>query len=130
MFTFPSITCIGVDGGQVAKSKLLPVLAFGLFGLAAKGTKDRAFLMAYTGSGEFATFEVESRNPTEVRAGIAPILRLAGVPFADEPAIQHSQSGGSQGVSVADQIERLAALHRSGALTDEEFAALKAKLTT
>ncbi len=36
--------------------------------------------------------------------------------------------GGGQAPSVLDQLSRLTALHEQGALTDEEFAAAKAKL--
>ena len=46
---------------------------------------------------------------------------MAGTPFAPPPA-------GSGGGDVVSQLERLAALHRSGALTDQEFAAQKARL--
>ena len=43
--------------------------------------------------------------------------------------VTHEQSlSGSDGAGLAADIERLAALHRSGALTDEEFAAAKARL--
>jgi hypothetical protein len=38
-----------------------------------------------------------------------------------------SQSGGTES-SMMDQLSQLTALHQQGALTDEEFAAAKAKL--
>ena len=83
--------------------------------------------MVYTSPDEFATYEVVAKSPTEVRAAIAPIMRLTGVPFDDGPGTQQQQTG-SRGVSVADEIERLAGLHSSGVLTNDEFAVLKAKL--
>jgi len=47
----------------------------------------------------------------------------------DQQAAQQmpSQSGGTQS-SMMDQLGQLTALHQQGALTDEEFAAAKAKL--
>jgi hypothetical protein len=36
--------------------------------------------------------------------------------------------GGSQGSSVMDQLNRLTTLHQQGALSDDEFAAAKAKV--
>jgi uncharacterized lipoprotein YmbA len=37
-------------------------------------------------------------------------------------------SGGQPGLSVADQLGQLADLHKQGVLSDDEFAAAKAKL--
>jgi hypothetical protein len=47
----------------------------------------------------------------------------------DQQAAQQmpSQSGGTES-SMMDQLSQLTALHQQGALTDEEFAAAKAKL--
>ena len=55
---------------------------------------------------------------------------------ADEQAYDQAPAGGDQDqaqyapppADTADEIEHLAQLHASGALTDEEFAAAKAKL--
>ncbi len=38
------------------------------------------------------------------------------------------EAAGTSGDSTADELQKLAALHSEGALTDEEFAAQKAKL--
>ena len=52
----------------------------------------------------------------------------------DAKAMQKAQEdyirtvAGSGGVSAADELAKLAALHDSGKLTDQEFAAQKAKL--
>ena len=42
-------------------------------------------------------------------------------------AYVQSASGGSSGVSAAEQVEKLAQLHADGKLTDQEFADAKAK---
>jgi len=44
------------------------------------------------------------------------------------PAPAAPQQGGGTESSMMDQLGQLAALHQQGALTDEEFAAAKAKL--
>jgi hypothetical protein len=41
--------------------------------------------------------------------------------------VQSATGGSGGGVSPAEQVEKLAALHAEGKLTDEEFAAAKAK---
>jgi len=41
---------------------------------------------------------------------------------------QQSQAAGAAAASMVDELARLASLHADGALTDEEFAAAKAKL--
>jgi membrane protease subunit (stomatin/prohibitin family) len=47
---------------------------------------------------------------------------------AQEAMAQQTQAAAPSTVDVIAQIEKLSALHQSGALTDEEFAAAKAKL--
>jgi membrane protease subunit (stomatin/prohibitin family) len=43
-------------------------------------------------------------------------------------AAQPAQDAGTAPASAADQLSRLAELHQQGALTDDEFAAAKAKI--
>jgi Short C-terminal domain len=45
-----------------------------------------------------------------------------------QAAPQQPPQGGSTESSMMDQLSQLATLHQQGALTDEEFAAAKAKL--
>ena len=47
---------------------------------------------------------------------------------APPPQAPPPQAAPAAGPSVADQLQQLAALHQQGMLTDEEFAAAKAKL--
>jgi hypothetical protein len=47
---------------------------------------------------------------------------------AQEDYIRSVAGGGGGGASAADQLEKLAALHDAGKLTDDEFASQKAKL--
>ncbi len=47
---------------------------------------------------------------------------------AQEDYIRNVAGGGGGGSSTADQLEKLSALHDAGKLTDDEFAAQKAKL--
>jgi Short C-terminal domain len=47
---------------------------------------------------------------------------------APPPQAPPPQPAPAAGPSVADQLQQLAALHQQGMLTDEEFAAAKAKL--
>ncbi|HMQ25401.1 MAG TPA: PH domain-containing protein [Acidimicrobiales bacterium] len=46
----------------------------------------------------------------------------------DHEAIGHAARGGAAGLSVAEQLEKLHELHQSGALSDAEYEAQKAKL--
>ena len=46
----------------------------------------------------------------------------------DHEAIGNAARGGSSGLSVAEQLEKLHQLHRDGALSDAEYEAQKAKL--
>lgn len=60
-----------------------------------------------------AVGEIAVPQPAPKIAAAAPASRVAASP--------------SVGVAIVDEIERLAKLHTSGALTDDEFAAAKAK---
>jgi len=126
------VKSVGVGGGQVAKSRVGATLAFGIAGLASKGTQDRTEMAIHLNSGEAAFFVVEGESPFEVRAKLLPLLREANVPFEDEI---DAQSGASDAApasgltySLADELMKLAQLHESGVLSDAELAAAKAKL--
>ena len=59
----------------------------------------------------------------------APILPAAGAPPAPGSTTAATQvDPGAPATSVADEIVKLADLHAKGTITDDEFAALKAKL--
>jgi predicted RNA-binding Zn-ribbon protein involved in translation (DUF1610 family) len=126
------IESVDVSGGQVAKSRVGATLAFGVIGLATKGTVDRAELGVRLRSGETAFFLIERATPFEVRAKLAPFLNAAGVPFTDE--VQDREAAREPGISgearpsLVDELERLADLHERGFLSIEEVAAAKAKL--
>jgi hypothetical protein len=126
------VKSVAVGGGQVAKSRVGATLAFGIAGLASKGTEDRTELAIHLTSGEAAFFVVEGESPFEVRAKLLPRLREAGVPFEDEiddqAELPAATASAGSGYSLADELMKLADLRKSGFLTDEELAAAKAKL--
>ncbi len=68
--------------------------------------------------------EREAREAGQ-EARIADLEAQQAQGYAPPPAAAPPPAGGS---SVADQLALLAALHRSGALSDEEFTAAKARL--
>jgi Short C-terminal domain len=123
-------TGVTVDGGEVAKRKVGAVLAFGVLGgLAGKGGVDRAFLSIHRKDGAVAYFQIDKQSPQGVRAKLTPLLLQVGVPFLDDPAASHMTAPApATQISVADELAKLAALRDSGVLSDEEFAAQKAKL--
>jgi len=108
---------VGVHGGQVAGSRVTAAVRIGGVSLGAKDAadaKDRAFILAHDAAGEHTTYAVDRMGPSRVRAALGPILAEAGVPFAEAaPAASEP--------STIDEVERLAALHADGSLTDAEF---------
>ena len=57
--------------------------------------------------------------------------RISQLEQQQAPAPQQApppQAAPAAGASVADQLQQVAALHQQGVLTDDEFAAAKAKL--
>jgi hypothetical protein len=119
-----TVASIEVTGRQVARSKVGPVLIFGLYGLAAKGSMDETTVAVRTKDGETIYFAINNQRPEMVRTLISPVLKLVNVPFHDEvppaatPPLQ----------DMADELRKLAALRDEGLLTDDEFTAQKAKL--
>jgi hypothetical protein len=128
------VASIEIVGGQVAKRSVGAVAVFGVLGgLAAKGAKNETAVVVRTKDGETAYYTIDKQSPVNVRAKITPLLKAAGVPFADElaaPAAAASSKSSAEPPSF-DPIQRLrelAELRDKGVLTEEEFAAQKAKL--
>ncbi|MEI6501086.1 MAG: SHOCT domain-containing protein, partial [Armatimonadota bacterium] len=120
-------THIVIESEQVAQSRIRATVLLGIVGLATRAAKDRTYLTAYLRSGDFATYMVDGYSATEVRADIAPILKRVGVPF-DKPIAEARHPARQTNSSIVDELERLAALRRTGSITDEEYVAFKAKL--
>jgi len=131
LMTWKQVTSISVEGSQVAKNKIGAELAFGIFGaLGAKGAKDRTYIIINRSDGAQGIWEVDKVAPMQVRADLSPVMKVAGVPFADDaPASPVAQTIPPVAQSsMAEEIERLAGLRERGILTDEEFKTAKARL--
>ena len=119
-----SVVSIEVTGCEVAKRKIAAVLAFGVLGgLAAKGSMERAYLVVHTADGHDAFFQMDGTSDMALRARIGHRIKAAGVPFSDDLDAANPASK-----DISDQLAQLARLHRRGDLTDDEFAAAKAKI--
>ncbi len=73
------VAYVSVESSQTAKSRVGPVLVFGLAGLGAKSSEDHVYFIVTTKAGLLPTYELEFKSAAPVRAGIAPLLSLAGV---------------------------------------------------
>ena len=127
--------CAGVtiESGEVTRSKVGPVLAFGLFGLAAKGKETQTVLCVRRKDGAAAYYLFDKISPHVLRAAIQPIIQYVGVPFLDQAQVPQVVTPTSESVatpesSLSDRIRELAALRDDGLLSDEEFAQQKARL--
>jgi hypothetical protein len=117
------VTSVEVTSEQVAKSKVAPVILFGVFGLGAKGSQHRTTLVVRTTDRNEAFFQFLGIDEYALRAQLVPILSKAGVPFGAT-----ADTSPSSPISVADEIRKLGELLRERLLTQEEFDAQKAKL--
>ena len=126
------VSSVDLGGGEVAKSRLGATLALGLAGLATKGTEDRTEMAIHLKNGDAAFFVLERVSPFEIRAKLTPLLRERGIPFHDEVDSETSAPedapGQAPAPSLVDELAKLAQLHESGFLSDDEVAAAKAKL--
>jgi len=117
---------VAFDSGTAKKSRAGKALAVGVFALAASKTQNEGFLTIQLKDGNASLYRVVGKSGQVLRGKIQPFLAANGVPCLDDaPSIQSAEP---TPISAADEIGKLAALHQSGALTDEEFAAHKAKL--
>ncbi len=137
-----NVASVEVTSTQVAKNKVKAEIMFGVLGgLGAKGSETDTAIAVYTKDDQIAYYQVDKKTEAQVRARITPVLRAASVPFRDEAAVQTQQEAlreavaqavqsaqGGGAPSVADELAKLAQLRDQGILTDEEFAAQKAKL--
>jgi hypothetical protein len=122
-----TVTSIQITGQRVAKSKVGPVIVFGLMGLAAKGSMHETTVVVRTNDGETVYYAIADRTPDEARAVLTPFLGWLRIPFYDErqPAPEARPSPGSD---FADELRKLAALRDDGLLTQAEFDAQKSHL--
>jgi Short C-terminal domain len=109
------------DTDQMAKSKVVPVVLFGVLGLAAKGSEDRTSIAVHTKDNEMAYFQIVGESAPLVRAKIDPLLKNAGV-------IRGATVPETGASSIPDEISKLVAMRDQGVLSAEQFEAAKSKL--
>jgi len=95
------------------------LLAIGIFAFAKKKASGESFLFVETKSGETLIYKFVKKSEPEVKALFAPYKNQLP---NESPTTTSSDS------DITQQIEKLAELHAKGALTAEEFSAMKAKL--
>jgi hypothetical protein len=105
-----------------AKSRLGPVLVFGLFGLAAKGTAESTVLGVHLIDGAVVYYQAQAKFMT-FRANVTPILRAFSVTVADGQPYPAAPVT----TSVVDELAKLAQLRDAGVLTEEEFSTQKSR---
>jgi DNA-directed RNA polymerase subunit RPC12/RpoP len=123
------VKAVEIGGGQIAKSRVLPAVMFGVWGLGAKTAKDRTEVAVHLHTGTAAFFVVDKVSPFQIRARITSALRAANIPFAEDLSEgDTSPDESDRDETLVSQLERLAELHDRGFLSDDEVAAAKAKL--
>ena len=121
-----AVECVEIVSEQVAKSKAGAVLLFGVLGLGAKGSEHRASMLVHLKSGQTGYFTIDDYSTHELAGKLTPWLQSIGVRLG--PPVSEVPAATAGPVSVADEIGKLGELKASGLLTDEEFAAEKARL--
>ena len=117
-----AIARLEVTSEQVAKYK-----RFGVYSaLWGKSSIDRASVVVYLKSGEKGYITIGKRSTASVLGVLTPWMREHGIaeraPLAAEPGAELASR------LIADELLKLAQLKDSGALSPEEFVALKTKL--
>jgi hypothetical protein len=99
------------------------IVTLGVFGLKKKKIDRRELYLAVEGVGFAFVAEIEPKYGAQARKIAAKINSLGQVHTVDGPSASASATD-----SVSDEIAKLAALHASGALTDDEFSTAKDRL--
>jgi hypothetical protein len=118
---------ISFDSEMASKSRIGKALMFGVFALAAKNSKPVAHVTVELKNGQATLYEVTGQSGPQVRGRIQPFLSQHAVPCLDDAARATAIQPAPPAPGVND-LSKLAELHSSGALTDEEFSAAKANL--
>ena len=118
------IVSVATGSEMVGKRRTGAVLAFGVLGLAGKGTKTEGSIAISLSSGEEAYFTVPKYTDVKIKAALAGWMGKHAIAWTDEL----DDAPVASPTSKADELEKLALLHGDGILTDEEFAAAKADL--
>jgi hypothetical protein len=82
----------------------------------AREAEDRTFLVVHLRPRGYQAFAIDGMASDAVRAALSPVLAEAGVPLV-------GRAPSAQASPITDQVQRLAGLHATGALTDVEFRA-------
>lgn len=114
------VAWVEVADASEERSRAAETFFLGVAGLGMKRQDDFVELLFHLHDGRIAAFRLNSIRAVQVRARGAATLRAAGIGF-DQP-------GNGPVDGLVAQLERLAELHRSGAITDEEFADFKQQL--
>jgi hypothetical protein len=125
-----AIECVEIVSEQVAKSKAGAVILFGVLGgLAAKGSEHRASMLVHMKSGQTGYFTIDDYSAHELTGKLTPWLQSISVRLgAPKEAPPPSEPVALNPISVADEISKLGKLKAEGLLTEQEFAAEKARL--
>lgn len=119
----PAIASVEVTSESQAKSKVGAVLLFGVLGgLAAKGTRDRGIFMVHLKNRQTGYFSIDGYSEHELRGKLSPWVNALELPLK-APDLAPTGS-----LTLSEEIANLASLREQGILTDDEFAACKAKL--
>jgi hypothetical protein len=118
---WPKIEAIDIEGEVSSRVRASAVVVLGVLGLGARKRRRDTHMTVVTDEGEFG-FLFEKTAPEVVRTKLRPVLTALAASAAEMPAPS------STPLSVADELAKLATLKETGVLSDEEFAAAKARL--
>ena len=118
---------ISFDSGTAAKSRAGKAFLVGVFALAAKNTQREATITVTRKDGNVAIYQITGVSGGAARGKLQPFLVEHGVTCTDDAPLP-TEAPTPDEADPAEQLKRLADLHESGLLTDEEFATKRAAI--
>ena len=120
-YRWEDLKVFSIEGPEQLQKRVTKTrfLAIGIFAFLVKKKSGDSFVYAETKSGETLIYKFEKKTEHEVKSLFAPYKNQ----LPNEASTANSNDS-----NISQQIEKLAELHAKGALTAEEFTAMKAKL--
>lgn len=119
---------VSFDSDTMKRSRKGAAMMIGVGALLMSNRKDVAQMIVVLHDGTAGLFEVEKMSGMKLRGKLSPVLNAVGVQCLDDATPVQAAYSAPPGTSIGDELAKVAELHESGVLSDDEFSAAKAAI--
>lgn len=127
---WPAVANVIVEGPDQAQKRLTAtrLVTLGVFAFGAKKNTTETYMQVETTDGQAIGFLARKTAAGELRAKLAPWVNRRTAQHGGAEPVPVVSPAAPSAAGLAEQLRELASLRDSGALSDEEFRAAKARL--